>query len=328
MAMDTVDIAFSLLAQDEPVARSIQRYLPDHVSSFLYSMKQQELIIERDGLESFPSVFREARLCVILFRARWGETAWTRLEKKTIADRFMDSDSSFLAFVRLDDAPIPSWFPRTDFWIDMAGEGAEKSARYLVGRLNALGEHGAERRTRHTYARRTIPIARYQSQFQRFMETYVPVRPETCDGCSAAVEFRPFVRVTLPATESFPAVTEQFCPRCARDRGIRVTIPLDMDEELVFAIGNPSFRSYLLRVLKMPILPVLSKDEELRTRGVKNVGAGVTSSQVSLFVDTVDGVSSLEISIPLFELQREGLRCDSELIGYFKARINAELDEV
>ena len=53
--LETYDIAFSLLGDDEPITRAIQAYLPPEVTSFLYSARQRELVVQRDGLNAFPA---------------------------------------------------------------------------------------------------------------------------------------------------------------------------------------------------------------------------------------------------------------------------------
>jgi hypothetical protein len=314
--MPAYDVAFSLLSQDIRVAQEIQSYLPVDIASFIYTEKQQELILARDGLNAVPAVFRDAKICVILFREGWGESRWTRLEQQTVGDRFMDEGSGFLVLVRLDNTGVPPWLPRTDLWVNYVVDGPERVAGYIAERLKGGDpEFPLTRVTRRTLDRAPVPIGRYQTQFQKFTVQYTPVRAEICDGCTAAVEFRPILQVTLPAKDHLPATEEKLCPRCARERGMGITLPKDMDEETLYAYKNPSYADYVRRILKFPVLPSLSADSELQECGVANVGAVVSRQYVGLIVSG-PWEPSIEVPLPLYEMERDGVRLESEVIEY------------
>ena len=316
--MDPHDVAFTLLSSDVDIARGVQELLPSDVRSFLYTRSERELIVARDGLEAFPAVFREARLCVILFRAGWGDTKWTRLEQNTIGDRAMDEGTGFLLLVRLDDAKPPSWFPRANLWIDYWTVGPTTTAEHIVARLRSP-ELLTTRVTARTWDRRPAPIARYQVRQAHTSQQYVPSRPEICDGCTAGVEFRPILRIHLPAHEHWPAISEQLCPRCARDRGVSVMIPPGMTADEVYAPRNPHFREYVRRILKQPILPALSCDADLRRRNVDHIGATYSSHSITL---VVSGLSRPQkVSVPVHELERANVRSEAEIINFLKNRL-------
>jgi len=64
----------------------LQSKLRANLEVFVYSKKQDQLA-GTDGMESFREVFREqSRLNVVLFRAGWGETRFTRVELAAIKD--------------------------------------------------------------------------------------------------------------------------------------------------------------------------------------------------------------------------------------------------
>ncbi|MGJ4748719.1 hypothetical protein ACQV5M_20325, partial [Leptospira sp. SA-E8] len=81
------NVAFSFLAQDEPVATQLANLLQDRHSVFLYS-REQERLAGRDGESAFNEVFsKEARVVVILYRQGWGKSPWTRIEETAIRNR-------------------------------------------------------------------------------------------------------------------------------------------------------------------------------------------------------------------------------------------------
>src|SRR5690242_16928539 len=97
------DMAISFCAEDEAVAAQIVDLLGERYRCFLYSREQRELA-GRDGEYAFNGVFNEkARVVVVLLRAAWGETAWTRIEQTAIRNRGFDHGYDFSFFVRMDD---------------------------------------------------------------------------------------------------------------------------------------------------------------------------------------------------------------------------------
>lgn len=318
--MSEFAVAFSHLSSDEQIAQEIRRFLPSDCPAFIYTEEQERLIGAPDSVEELAIVFRRAKVVVVLFRNGWGESRWTRLESGIIKDRLLEEGPSFLVLVRLDDSPLLAWLPHNDFWVDYATEGPERAASYIASRQTQLANPDAVlRSTRRTYTRQPIPISRYQLQFQKMMEVYTPVRPEICDACTSAVVFRPLHRVILPATDTWPAVEERLCPRCARDRGIRVHVPKDFEEVTVFE-KNPTYAQHIRRILAYPVIPSLSQQPDLIARGVTHVGGGFSTTQISFFVSMQAGVEH-EISIPIWQLQQENVCSDSELIEYAKAKI-------
>jgi hypothetical protein len=139
----TNDVAFSLLDQDEPLAKQIARLL-EGVTVFLYSERQAELV-GTEGVEKFSSVFgRDARTVVVLFRAGWGGTKWTRIEETAIKERFFHEGAEFLTIIKLDSTPPPAWMPDTRIWGDLTRLRVEGVAAVLMERLRQAGMHVRE----------------------------------------------------------------------------------------------------------------------------------------------------------------------------------------
>lgn len=317
--MPSYDVAFSLLSEDEPIAQEILGRFPSTVSAFLYSIRQRELIVQADGLNAFPEVFRQARLCVVLYRDGWGTRPWTRLEERTIADRYMHEGVAAFLFVRLDrTTKLPSWVPTQAFWTDYQAEGPDKVADYILERLNGQ-DQDLGRVTSRTFLRQPVPIARYQAQIQRATVEHVAIDPEICDACSVAVQYRPIVEVRLPSYAGLPPTSEKLCPRCARDRGVTVLPPAGLTQEDLFATPNPSFRDHAVQRFRLRILQLLTDDESLRALGITNVGAVVAGPWINLVASL--GPETIEVPINTLDMQQQRIRYDPQLTEYARSRL-------
>jgi hypothetical protein len=132
------DVAFSLLDQDESLARELSKLL-EPADTFLYSERQRE-IVSTDGVEKFSSVFRrDARTVAVLHRAGWGTTPWTRVEETAIRERFHHEGADFITIIKLDDSTPPIWIPTTRVWGDFSRLKAEGVAGVLLERLRHAG---------------------------------------------------------------------------------------------------------------------------------------------------------------------------------------------
>jgi hypothetical protein len=323
--MEEFAVAFSLLSGDEKIAQDIQRALPADVTAFLYTEEQERLLGAVDSVEALATAFRNAKICIILHRAGWGESRWTRLEAEIIKDRMLDEGAGFLLLVRLGDSAPPAWLPRNNFWVDYLTEGPERTAAYIAARLRSLAEPDAVlRATSRTFDRQPVPRSRYDLQTERYIEEYLPVRPVICDACTSAVVFRPSFRVTLPAKDPWPMVTERLCPRCARERGIQMRIPEGLDESTVFD-RNPSFAKHVQRIVNYPVASALPREADLLARGVTHLGVGYVTKGVLVDFKDESG-NKYDILIPFGQIERDDIRSDSELIEYVKARILESLD--
>ena len=149
------DVAFSFLAQDEALATQLNDLLQDRVKTFLYS-NEQETIAGTDGERTFIEVFgKQARLVVVLYRKKWEESPWTRIEKTAIRNRGYEEGYDFAKFIPLEDPPtVPNWFPKSQIWIGLKRGGVEGAAAVIEARIKELGgnpheENVQERAARH-----------------------------------------------------------------------------------------------------------------------------------------------------------------------------------
>jgi len=134
------DLAISFLAGDEALATRLADQFEGGMKIFVYS-KQQERLGGTDGEMAFSSVFQsEARLVVVLYRAGWGETSWTRIEETAIRNRGFDEGYDFALFIPLDQVPsVPKWLPKNRIWIGLERWGIECAAAVIDARHQEIG---------------------------------------------------------------------------------------------------------------------------------------------------------------------------------------------
>jgi hypothetical protein len=151
------DVAFSFLAKDEALATELSDLIQERVQTFLYSKKQGE-IAGTDGEKTFNAVFgEEARLVVVLYRAGWGETPWTRIEETAIRNRAFEQGYEFVKLIPLDDPPsAPKWLPKTQLWVGLKRWGTSGAASVIEARIEELGGQPHE----ETVAERAVRLER------------------------------------------------------------------------------------------------------------------------------------------------------------------------
>ncbi len=133
------DVAISFLARDQSTAAELDSRLKDGLKVFFFP-RNQEALAGTDGLQSMRAPFLEARVVVVLFRAPWGETPWTRVEQTAITDRCLAQGWDSLLFVMLDSAsPVPMWLPNTHIRFDMEVYGIEQAVGAIKLRVQEMG---------------------------------------------------------------------------------------------------------------------------------------------------------------------------------------------
>jgi hypothetical protein len=134
------DIAFSFASADEPLVRELNALLIDQVITFYYAERQRELA-GTDGEQSFGDVFEhQARIVVILFRAEWGQTPWTRIEETAIRNRAYNDGYDFVTVIpTVPGVQMPRWLPRTRLWLDKDRFGLKAAASIIQTRAEEAG---------------------------------------------------------------------------------------------------------------------------------------------------------------------------------------------
>lgn len=134
------DVAFSFLTQDEPLATRLNDLLALRLKTFLYA-QQQKRIGGTDGEQTFNRVFgEEARIVVVLYRAGWGETPFTRIEETAIGNRGFADGYDFALFIPLDSPPaVPKWLPKNRMWVGRERWDDAATAAVIEARVQEAG---------------------------------------------------------------------------------------------------------------------------------------------------------------------------------------------
>jgi hypothetical protein len=137
------DVAISFLVQDLALAQAIRDKLSEGLEVFFFPHNQEELA-GTDGLESMREPFlHESRVNLVLYREKWGNTPWTRVEATAIKEACLEQGWEGLFFFMIEpkDAP-PKWLPRThvrlnygDFSLDQAVGAIKARVREQGGRF-------------------------------------------------------------------------------------------------------------------------------------------------------------------------------------------------
>lgn len=173
------DLAISFLAADEPLATKLADQFEGRLRVFLYSRKQEQLG-GTDGEKTFNDVFgKQSRLVVVLYRAGWGETPWTRIEETAIRNRAFDVGYGFVLFIPLDDQPtVPKWLPKSQLWIGLGRWGLTCAASVIDARFQELGGNPVQETIEHRAARleKSVNFAKFR---QQYLSSYDGVRMAT-----------------------------------------------------------------------------------------------------------------------------------------------------
>jgi hypothetical protein len=134
------DVAISFLQEDESIARTLCDLLSERLKIFFYCDRQKE-IAGTDGEVTFNNVFRhEARIVIVLYRAQWGTTPWTRIEQTAIRNRGYDDGYGFVILIPLEKNPaVPAWLPKTSIWVGLDRWGVESAAAVIEARVQESG---------------------------------------------------------------------------------------------------------------------------------------------------------------------------------------------
>lgn len=163
------DVAFSFLAQDEPLATRLADRLGGRVRVFLYP-RQQEAIAGTDGEQTFNRVFgEEARIVVVLYRAAWGQTPFTRIEETALRNRAFEQGYDFVLFIPIDPSPtVPAWLPKNRIWIGLERWGEHAAASVIEARVQETGDTPRQETAADSACRlaRELAADRRRKQFQ------------------------------------------------------------------------------------------------------------------------------------------------------------------
>lgn len=133
-------VAISFLAADEPSAKALFDLLDESGLRVFFFPRAQEELAGTNGMESMRAPFLEALVNVVLFKAPWGETPWTRVESTAIQDRCLKDGWEPLFFVQMDQtSKFPKWLPTTHVRFSLENYPIEQLAGAIKMRVQQQG---------------------------------------------------------------------------------------------------------------------------------------------------------------------------------------------
>lgn len=192
------DLAISFVAKDEVIATQLADQFEGRLRVFLYSRKQEQLA-GTDGEKTFNEVFaKQSRLVVVLYRAGWGETPWTRIEETAIRNRAFEEGYEFVLFIPLDDQPsVPKWLPRTQLWIGLERWGVSGAASVIDARFQELGGLPRQETIEHRAARLEKAV-----NFSLFRDRYLSTEAGVRNAKVAFDELTKQIEARLPGIQA------------------------------------------------------------------------------------------------------------------------------
>ncbi len=130
------EVAFTFCHEDESLATQLNDLICDRYKTFIY-YEQQKRLAGNDGEIEFKKIFStEARVVVILYRNKWGETQFTRYERDAIRERGGEQSYDFTLLIPTEkEIILPPWFPKYRLWYLLERYGIEGAASVIESRI-------------------------------------------------------------------------------------------------------------------------------------------------------------------------------------------------
>lgn len=134
------DIAISFLVEDISLAQAMYNELSKGLEVFFFPHNQEELA-GTEGLESMQEPFlHQSRINLVLYREKWGNTPWTRVEATAIKESCLDRGWDGLFFFMVDPASAPpKWLPRTHVRFNYGDFSLEQAVGAIKLRVQEQG---------------------------------------------------------------------------------------------------------------------------------------------------------------------------------------------
>jgi hypothetical protein len=136
------DVAISFLVEDVALAQALYDKLSAGLRAFFFPRNQEELA-GTNGMESMRAPFLiESRINLVLYKDKWGNTPWTRVETTAIQEACLSRGWDSLFFFMVDSVSTPpKWLPRTHVRLNYGEYTIDEAVGAVKLRVQELGGH-------------------------------------------------------------------------------------------------------------------------------------------------------------------------------------------
>jgi hypothetical protein len=104
------DLAISFAGEQRGLADTLARLLDAAGYSIFYDEFQQAELWGRDLSVTLPPVYsREARYCLIILSSAYLEKPWTKHERRSAIEEFIERRSDFILCLKIEDIELPGY---------------------------------------------------------------------------------------------------------------------------------------------------------------------------------------------------------------------------
>lgn len=139
------DVAVTFAGEDRVFVDAVVNLVKDAGFSVFYDEDAKVEMWGEDLTEYFPDVYeRRARFAVMFISASYAAKPWTRLERRSVLLKALQSDTAYLLPVRLDSTPLPG-VRGSIAYLDGIAEGPAGVATAITGKLGGPTNGGTRR---------------------------------------------------------------------------------------------------------------------------------------------------------------------------------------
>jgi len=145
MTQHDFDIAVTFAGEDRDFVDAVVALVKESGFSVFYDEDAKVEMWGEDLTEYFPDVYeRRARFAVMFVSAHYAAKPWTRLERRSVLLRAMQSTTPYLLPVRLDSTQLPG-IRNTVAYLDAHAEGKRGVAELIIAKLGSSRADGDRR---------------------------------------------------------------------------------------------------------------------------------------------------------------------------------------
>lgn len=140
------DIAFAFSKKDEHLVNQIDDLIDDNLITFFYSKKLEEIDRPNRELIILETIEKQSKMVVVLFRKKWGNTPWTKIEEQAVRKRASKEGFNFLLFIPLDHPPmVPKYVSKNQIWKNLGDAGIKGAASVIEEKFQLISNTTSEK---------------------------------------------------------------------------------------------------------------------------------------------------------------------------------------